>query len=80
MNANGDVLELDGVTVDRGGRRVLADVSLSFRAGEIVAVIGPNGAGKTTRRPASLVSRTSAAASISTAVGGARRSSRRGWA
>jgi ABC-type multidrug transport system ATPase subunit len=48
MNANSDTLVLDGVAVDRGGRRVLADVSLSIRGGEIMAVIGPNGAGKTT--------------------------------
>lgn len=30
------------------GRRVLSDVSLALRAGEIAAVLGPNGAGKST--------------------------------
>jgi lipopolysaccharide export system ATP-binding protein len=31
-----------------GGRRVLRDVSVSIKAGEIVGLLGPNGAGKTT--------------------------------
>jgi iron complex transport system ATP-binding protein len=40
-------LTLDRVTVDLGGRRVLADASASFAAGRITAILGPNGAGKT---------------------------------
>ena len=31
-----------------GGRRVLADVNVTFQPARITAVVGPNGAGKTT--------------------------------
>ena len=39
---------LAGVTVRRGGRDVVADVSLDVRDGEVLVVAGPNGAGKST--------------------------------
>ncbi len=42
------LIELDGVSVRRGDRLVLSDVTVSISAGRIVGVIGPNGAGKTT--------------------------------
>jgi branched-chain amino acid transport system ATP-binding protein len=39
-------LELDGVTVARGGRDVVREVSLTVPRGEVTALLGPNGAGK----------------------------------
>jgi ABC-2 type transport system ATP-binding protein len=41
-------LSVQGLTVDRAGREVLRDVSLTVGPGEIVGVLGPNGAGKST--------------------------------
>ena len=41
-------VQFDRVTVSRGGRAALADVSLQFPAGSLTAVLGPNGAGKST--------------------------------
>lgn len=41
-------LALEGVCVERSGRRVLDDVTLAFAPGRLTAVIGPNGAGKST--------------------------------
>jgi branched-chain amino acid transport system ATP-binding protein len=42
------LLEIEGMVAGYGGSRVLHDVDLSVRAGEIVAVLGSNGAGKST--------------------------------
>jgi len=42
------MLSLHNVTLHRGRTRVLDDVSLEVREGELVALIGANGAGKTT--------------------------------
>lgn len=41
-------LEVDGVSVVLGGRRVLSDISFRVEQGRLVGIIGPNGAGKTT--------------------------------
>ena len=40
------VLGLRGLTVERGGRAVVRDVSIDIPAGEVTALLGPNGAGK----------------------------------
>jgi len=42
------LLELIGVSVALGGRRVVAETSLTLGRGQIIALLGPNGAGKTT--------------------------------
>ena len=39
-------LSLSGVSVKRGKRNIVNDVSLEVRSGEVLALVGPNGAGK----------------------------------
>jgi lipopolysaccharide export system ATP-binding protein len=46
--APGSVLEGRGLRKSFKGRRVVDDVTVSVRQGEIVGLLGPNGAGKTT--------------------------------
>ena len=40
------MLALRGLTVPRGGRAVVRDVSIEIPAGSVTALLGPNGAGK----------------------------------
>lgn len=44
----GEALRLDRLSVRRGGREVLHDISLDLREGDFLALIGANGSGKTT--------------------------------
>ncbi|MGE9781776.1 ABC transporter ATP-binding protein [Janibacter sp. G368] len=41
-------IEIDGLQVTRGGRRVIPDLSLGVPKGEIVGLLGPSGGGKST--------------------------------
>jgi iron complex transport system ATP-binding protein len=42
------LLAAEHITVTRGARTILRDVSIQAHAGEFIAVLGPNGAGKST--------------------------------
>ena len=42
----GSVLDLRGLTVERGGRAVVRDVTIAIPAGAVTGLLGPNGAGK----------------------------------
>jgi branched-chain amino acid transport system ATP-binding protein len=43
-----DALRLEGLTVARGGRPVVHEVTFEIAPGEVTALLGPNGAGKST--------------------------------
>jgi branched-chain amino acid transport system ATP-binding protein len=47
-NAKSVTLMLRGVTVARGGREVVRDVSLDIPPSQVTTLLGPNGAGKST--------------------------------
>lgn len=44
----GSLIQLDNVSVEFDGRRVLDNISLKLERGKITTLIGPNGAGKST--------------------------------
>ncbi len=48
MSSEAPILATRDLGLDIGGARIVADVSLEVREGELVGIIGPNGAGKTT--------------------------------
>ncbi len=41
-----EILKLRDITVERGGRAVVRDVTIDIPAGQVTALLGPNGAGK----------------------------------
>lgn len=48
------LLSVNSLSLERGNRAVLSDISLEVQPGEVVGLIGPNGAGKTTLMRAAL--------------------------
>ena len=48
MQNNDFVLQMDGIGKEYNGNRVLSDVSIYLRPGEIHGIVGENGAGKST--------------------------------
>jgi branched-chain amino acid transport system ATP-binding protein len=48
MTASQPVLDIEHLSLQIGGARILEDVTLQVAEGEMLGVIGPNGAGKTT--------------------------------
>ena len=43
-----DIVSLEHVNKELGGREILKDVTMALRQGDIFGYLGPNGAGKTT--------------------------------
>jgi zinc/manganese transport system ATP-binding protein len=69
-----NALEVSGVTVELGGRRILDDVGFALAPGELTGLIGSNGAGKTTLLRVILGLLTPSSGSVTVAASGQRRS------
>lgn len=63
------VLVLDGLGIELGGRRIVEDFSALARRGDVIAVVGPNGAGKTTLLSTFLGERAPTAGSVTIGAG-----------
>jgi len=48
LNKSEALIDAQGVSINFGGKAILADVNLTIGDGEIVTLVGPNGAGKST--------------------------------
>ena len=48
MNEAVNILKADNLCKSYKGRKVVSDVSIEIRSGEVIGLLGPNGAGKTT--------------------------------
>ncbi|MGL9726156.1 MAG: metal ABC transporter ATP-binding protein [Wolbachia sp.] len=46
-NVNSCILKIENLTLAYGNKKVLDDINLSVKRGEIVTILGPNGGGKT---------------------------------
>ncbi|HEY2579391.1 MAG TPA: metal ABC transporter ATP-binding protein [Streptosporangiaceae bacterium] len=76
MEADDEVLAVEGVSVRLSGREVLRDVRFSLKRGEFAGLIGSNGAGKTTLLR--VILGLTAATSGEVRIGGAAKPRRRG--
>ncbi|SMD25596.1 ABC transporter ATP-binding protein [Kibdelosporangium aridum] len=57
-------VEVSGIGVELGGRRVVDDVSFAAKPGEVIGIVGPNGSGKSTLLRAMIGILTPAAGSV----------------
>ena len=48
MSADGNSLRIDGLSISRGGKPVVHEISLEIAPGAVTTLLGPNGAGKST--------------------------------